>query len=255
MNPEKAIVNLWLNRRGFFTVHDLNAGNRVIDLIAIKQKDALRIQHIEISCSISSGMVTEKERKDLFNKFNDPNVIKKVKRSIKEYIGKDAEYEKVLVSTNSVDLGDIKVMSFDGMLLDVMKDLDRQYYKNSVVRTMQLLKYLLIARPASLAVLLGKEDAYKPLTHAGRARFIKDMLLQDVSKKIFKKQDSEQLLIALLKESSLKQPDRLAKALDEIFSKRSSTMFINALLRQKNVQTAIKEEVAKDQTLEKFFRQ
>ncbi len=255
MNPEKAIVNLWLNKRGFFTIHDLNAGNRVIDLLAIKQKDGPKIQHIEISCSISPGILTEKEKKDLSKKFNDQNVVRKVKKSIKEYTGKDAEYEKVLVATGNVDIGDIRVINFDDILLDVVKDVDRQYYKNSVVRTMQLIKYLLIAKPASMAMLLGKEDDYKPLTHAGREKLIRDMLLQDSSKKIFKKQDSEQILIELIKESSLKQPERLAKAIDEVFSKRSSTRFINALLKQKNVQTAIKEEVAKDQSLEKFFRQ
>jgi predicted nucleic-acid-binding protein len=255
LNPEKAIVNLWLNKKGFFTVHDLNAGNRVIDLLAIKQKDGLKIQHIEISCSISPGVVTEKEKRDLLRKFNDSNVIRKVKKAIKNYTGRDADYEKVLISTNNVDLENVKVMSFGSILLDVVKDLDRQYYKNSVTRTMQLLKYLLIAKPSSMAVLFGKEDAYKPLTHAGREAFIKDVLLQDVSKRIFKKQNSEKVLIELLKESSLKQPERLAKALDKIFSKRSSTRFINTLLKQKNVQTAIKEEVAKDQNLEKFFRQ
>lgn len=253
MNPEKAIVNLWLNKRGFFTINDLNAGNRVVDIIAIKQGDSPKIQHIETSCSISGGMATGKEKQDLLRKFNDANVVKIVRKTIKSFTGGEEDYERVLVSTSDVDLPGITVMSFDNMLLDVVKDLDRQYYKNSVVRTMQLMKYLLIAKPSSMAGLLGKEDDYKPLTHVGRATFIRNMLLQDVSKKIFKRKDSEQMLIEILKESSLKQPERLAKALDEIFSKRSSTMFINLLLKQKNVQTAIKEEVKKDQSLERFF--
>lgn len=254
MNPEKSIVNLWLNKKGFFTVNDINAGSRVIDILAIKQKDGTRVQHIETMCSITSAVVTGAEKKDLMKKFDDVNVVKQVKNKIKSYLGTDADYEKVLVATGDVDLKGVNVIRFDDVLLDVIKDLDTQYYKNSVVRTMQLLKYLLIARPSSMAVLLGKEDAYKPLTHTGRAKFITSMLLQDVSKKIFKKQSSEKILIELLKESSLKQPERLAEALNEILTKRTSSRFLNLLLQQKNVQTAIKEEVQKDQKLSDFFK-
>ncbi len=253
MNPEKSIVNVWLNKNGFFVVNDINAGNRVIDILAIKQKDGLKIQHVEIMCSIS-GVITGGEKKDLLRKFDDANVVKQVKAKIKNYLGAEANYERVLVTTSDVDLKGVKVIKFDDVLLDVVKDLDTQYYKNSVVRTMQLLKYLLIAKPASLSVLVGETDVHKPLTHAGRRKFITDMLLQDVSKRIFKKPSSEKVLIELLKESSLKQPERLAEALNEILTKRGSSRFMNLLLQQKGVQTAIKEEVQKDQKLENFFK-
>ena len=47
MGPEKEIVQLWLNRKGFFTIKDINAGSRVIDMIAIKQDMEPKIAHVE----------------------------------------------------------------------------------------------------------------------------------------------------------------------------------------------------------------
>jgi len=255
LNPEKAIVNLWLNKRGFFVVNDINAGNRVIDLLAIRQKGGIDIRHIELVCSVTPGVIAGQEKKDLMRKFDDANVVRKVKSKIRDHLGEDADYRKLLVTTAAVDLKGVEVLRFDDVLLDVVTGLDTQYYKNSVVRTMQLIKYLLIARPSSLSVLLGETDIHKPMSHAGRKKFLTDMLLQDFSKKIFRKPSTEKVLIELLRESSLKQPERLAEALNGILTKRTSSRFLNLLLRQKNVQTAIKEEVQKDQRLESFFRQ
>ena len=53
MSPEKDIVNLWLNRQGFFTVSDINANNRVADFVAIRQRGQVSVQHVELHCSVS----------------------------------------------------------------------------------------------------------------------------------------------------------------------------------------------------------
>ena len=89
MNPEKEIVNLWLNRQGFFTVSDINANNRVVDLIGIRQRNQPVVQHVELHCSVSSPstVVSEKEKADLLRKFNDSNVTAAVERTIKSYLG------------------------------------------------------------------------------------------------------------------------------------------------------------------------
>ena len=89
MNPEKEIVNLWLNKKGFFTINDINAGkNKVIDIIAIKLANGKleRVEHVEVNCSISSTIV-DKDINEYIRKFEDKTVIKKVKQVVKEFVG------------------------------------------------------------------------------------------------------------------------------------------------------------------------
>ncbi|MCP3686456.1 MAG: hypothetical protein GY861_27780 [bacterium] len=248
MNPEKEIVNLWLNRKGFFTIKDINAGKRVIDIIAIKQvKDGPEVQHVEVNCTISQKVHTSKEKEELLKKFNDEAVKKTVKKSIKEYLGTEAAYHKVLVSSSDVILENVHVTNFSEVLSFVVKNLDKQNYGNPTTRTMQLVKYQLMSDPERIAALMGQDKKHKSLTYMGREEFLSKMLKQDVAKKIFRKSANEKILIELLKESTLKQPERLAKALNDVLTKRTSNKFFNVLLKQKGMKEAVKEEIVKDQ--------
>ena len=255
MSPEKDIVNLWLNRQGFFTVSDINANNRVVDIIAIRQKGQPTVQHVELHCSVSSpaAVVSDKEKADLLRKFNDANVMAAVERTIKTYLGHDAEYEKVLVTTSPVSLPGITVLRFQEVLREVVSQLDRQNYRSPIIRALQLFKFVLLANPASIASLVTKGGSNKHLSYHNKEQLLKELLQQEAALKLFGKKGNEQLIIDILKNSSLKQPERLAAALETILTKRTATRFLNVLLQQKDVKTAIEEEISKDQKLVKFL--
>ncbi len=255
MSPEKDIVNLWLNRQGFFTVSDINANNRVVDIIAIRQRNQPTVQHVELHCSVSSpaSVVSEKEKAELLRKFNDSNVIAAVVKTIKSYLGHDAEYEKVLVTTSQVSLPGITVLRFQEVVREVVSQLDRQNYRSPIIRALQLVKFVLMSNPATIASLITKDDSNKPLTYQNKEQLLKQLLQQDAAMKLFGKKGNEQLIIDILKNSTLRQPERLAAALETILTKRTATRFLNVLLQQKEVKTAIEEEISKDQKLAKFL--
>ncbi len=258
MSPEKDIVNLWLNRQGFFTVSDINANNRVVDIIAIRQKgqpNQPTVQHVELHCSVASStaVVSDKEKADLLRKFNDSNVIAAVERTIRSYLGKDSEYEKVLVTTAPVSLPGITVVRFQEVIREVVSELDRQNYRSPIIRALQLVKFVLMANPSTIAALMAKGNMHKPMTYHNKEQLLRQMLQQDVALKLFGKKENEQLIVSILKNSTLKQPERLAAALESILTKRTATRFLNVLLQQKEVKTAIEEEISKDQKLVKFL--
>jgi hypothetical protein len=250
MGPEKEIVELWLNRRGFFTIKGINAGSRVIDLLAIKQDSPLKIAHFEVACYVS-GSISAKQS-ELLKKFDSSSVTKTIRKAIKEHTGSEAEYEKFLV-TNApgLKLEGVNVIGFDKVLFELVSEIDRQYYSNSVTRTLQLVKFILLSNPSYAARLMGKEHDFKALTHASREQFIRDLFEQDVAKKIFSKKSNEPLLIELMNNSTLKNPESLAAALDKILTKRTATKFLNTLLKQKGIKQAVKSEI-KDRTLQQF---
>ncbi len=254
MSPEKDIVNVWLNRRGFFTVNDLNAGrNKIVSILALKyQKEKPHILHVEISCSISPSPVLEREKEDLIRKFYDLNVTQKISAYISDFFGGNYDYEKLLVTTKEIELNDIKTIHFEKVLADVVAGLDRQNYRNQVTRTMQLMKYLLLARPAEISEVLGKDRETKTLTTNSREKLVKAIITQSSSIKIFRKKGNEDLLIHMLKNSSLKNPEKLAKALDEVLTPRTANRFLNVLLKQKNLQKAIR---TREKRLEEFLEQ
>ncbi len=250
MGPEKEIVELWLNRKGFFTIKDINAGNRVIDLLAIKQDVPPKIAHFEVACYVSGSISARKS--ELLRKFDSSSVAKTIRKTIKEHTGSEAEYEKFLV-TNVPDLKleGVNVIGFDKVLFELVNEVDRQYYSNSVTRTLQLVKFVLLSNPAYAAKLMGKENDFNALTHQAREQFIRDLFEQDVAKKIFSKKSNEPLLIELIKNSTLKSPESLAAALDKVLTKRTATKFLNTLLKQKGIRQAVKSEI-KDRTLQQF---
>jgi hypothetical protein len=246
MNPEKEIVNLWLNKNGFFTINDINAGkNKVIDIIAIKHSNGNldKIQHVEVSCSISSGFA-EKELNECIKKFEDKTVSKKLKQVIKDFVGKEQNYEKVLVVTSEKDIqkNNIKTKSFDKILFDVVDDLDKQNYRNTTIRTLQLMKYLLLSNPENMANLIEKEKDNKIMGQGAREIFLRRLLRQDDVKRILEKDSNESRILEIIKNSSLKNPERLAKALENhILTNKTRKKFLKLLFEQENIARAGKK--------------
>ena len=76
MGPEKEIVELWLNRKGFFTIKDINAGSRVIDLLAVKLDSPPKIAHFEVACYVS-GSISAKPS-EFLKKFDSSSATKTI---------------------------------------------------------------------------------------------------------------------------------------------------------------------------------
>jgi len=276
MNPEKEIVNLWLNKTGFFTINNIMAGkNKKIDIFAIKLKNGVidKIQQVDIACSISSastitlekGSVEVATKKYVVRKFEDKLVVKKINEALHNLIGRKHAYEKVVVlgqmakanrkqTINKLEQLNIKVHKFEDILYDVLTRIDKQNYNDITLRTLQLTKYLLLAEPIKLSQLLQKkhDDILNQFT---REIFLKQLLKQKEVKRILDKESSEEEIIELLKYSSLKQPEKLAKVLEEqILSKRSRTKFVKALVKQKTIMEEVKKLEKKQRPLNYFFK-
>ena len=250
MGPEKEIVELWLNRKGFFTIKDINAGSRVIDVLAIKQDSQPMVAHVEVACYVSGALTAKKE--ELENKFSSASVVKKIRQAIREHLGSDREYERFLITTvPGIKLSGVNVIEFDKVLFEFISSVDRQFYSNSVMRTLQLVKYVLLSNPAYTAKIIGNEEKFRALTHHSREEFIQKLFEQDVAKKIFAKKANEGLMVELLKCSTLKSPERLAAAIDKILTKRTATKFMNTLLKQRSIKAAVKPQI-KNKTLQQF---
>ncbi|MBI2550094.1 hypothetical protein HYV83_02835, partial [Candidatus Woesearchaeota archaeon] len=158
-----------------------------------------------------------------------------------------------LVATSNVSLPGITVVRFQEVIKEVVSELDRQNYRSPIIRALQLVKFVLMANPETIAALVTKGDVHKPMSYHNKERLLRQMLQQDVALKLFGKKENEQLIVSILKNSTLKQPERLAAALETILTKRTATRFLNVLLQQKEIKIAIEEEISKDQKLVKFL--
>ncbi len=240
MYSEKKIVNIWLQQNGFSVINNINAGrNRVIDTLAIKlEKDKpIRVQHIEVSCSVTK---TTEKKADILEKFTNKFVIKIINQYLQEHIGITPDYEKVLVATSDYDIEGIKVYRFEDIFLEVMDKLDKQNYNDPIVRTLQLVKYLSIAEPQTLAKLLKKEKGEKVLKQPSREQFLKSLLQQKETQRVLAKKSFEPILIEIIKQSSLNKPENLAKELHEnILKKRSKKRFLKSFMEHKDAKTII----------------
>ncbi|MEK6967338.1 MAG: hypothetical protein AABX51_01775 [Nanoarchaeota archaeon] len=255
MNPEKEIVNLWLNRQGFFTINNINAGrNRIVDVIAIKQQEKKleEVWHVEVYVSLVSPQLTDRERMDLVQRFENPQVVSSVKKTVQEFLGSEAEPKKVIVSSiDNVSIPDVSVVKFEDVLLDVISSLDRQNYRDDSLRTLQLVKYVLLRKPSMLKSVIGKMKEGKKSRRGYRSKVIAELLSSEQAKSILRGKNSEQLLIDILQGSSLASSEKFAKLLaTKILSKRARTAFLKELIPQ-----AVEDmgEEKKEQTLEKFI--
>jgi len=265
MNSEREIITWWLNKSGFFTINSIKVGkNREIDFIAIKVNDGTveKVLHVESACSVGS-MDSVKAAK-YTERFNDKNVVKKVKEIVHSHIGKDIPYEKLLVIGVTTKLGDFKklegvdVVEFRNIIFDVFETLDRQNYFNNTIRTLQLVKFILLAGPKRLAQLLQTSDKHKSMKKTSRISFLLDMIGSEESMRVLQKEGAEDIIVQLLKNSTLNRPEKLAKVLgEEIISPRARKRFVETLLAQepmKKHKPMLKPKPGPEKSLKMFFK-
>lgn len=255
MYSEKKIVNIWLQQKGYSVINNLNAGrNRVVDTLAIKlEKDkAIDIQHIEVSCSVTK---TSEKRADVIEKFNNSSVEKKIRQYLKEHIGSVPQYKKVFVSTSDYEIEGITMHKFENIFFEVMDNLDKQNYNDPIIRTLQLVKFLSIAEPNTLAKLIKKKGGSEVMKMQDREQFLQRLLMQKETKRILAKESFESILVEILKESTLSRPEVLAEQLHKnVLNTRSKKKFLNSFTEHKDIKGVFPKSKRKHRSLQYYLK-
>jgi len=260
MSAEKEVVNFWLNRKGYFTVNNLKSGNKDIGILALKfDKGALtNIMHVEVSCSIT-GFNEQSNIIDsvIDERFNDGNIAAAIKKYTKD-MNDNIQTENIVV-LNSLPKGKdeitkklgknrIIMLEFEDILSDVMKELKTEYFKNEVIRTMQITKFLLMQNAKKFVDVL-----YSTLSAGKRREFLTELLSRDEIIKEFRKTNEERLAL-ILKQSMIK-PEKLAEMLErDVLNRRTRKPFIDSLIQQEKIGKVYKEAKSKkEMPLIRFF--
>jgi len=260
MSAEKEIVNYWYNKKGFFTISNIKANNKDVGILAIDSKSK-EVLHVQVSCSLT-GTIDSKEmgisaEKISEEKFYDDAISDSVKKNISSI--ENPAIKRVLVLSSlprskkasiikEFGIMGIQIMEFENIFYDALEQLDTQYYKNDIIRTLQLVKFLLFTEPEKISKLLAG------LTSSSRKEFLSSILDNDEIVKEFRKTNMERLG-SILKNSGLK-PKELAEMLENnILNKRTRKMFLNSFMEQANIRKLIKPKKIKklETTLGKFF--
>ncbi|MAG91477.1 hypothetical protein CMO83_02275 [Candidatus Woesearchaeota archaeon] len=270
MSAEKEIVNFWYNKKGLFTINNIKtSSNRDCGILALKfDKDKVNeVFHIEVSCSITNN-ISETTKLDksisriVDEKFENKNIKNTISSHIKQFSMQKQKIKKIMILgavpksrkneiINKFDEKEVKVIEFENILYDVLDQLDTQYFKNDIIRTLQLTKFLLLSEPTKLAKLLVNDS----FSSNSRKEFLSSILEKDEIMKDFKKTNTERLG-AILKNSGLK-PAELAEMIEHnILNKRTRRLFLDSLMeQQKTRKTTNKTKRVKKLNipLEKFF--
>ena len=252
MSAEKEIVNYWYNKKGLFTVNNIKTNNnRDCGILALKfdNSNVNEVFHIGVSCSITNNIseTANPEKsvgKIVDEKFDDKSVKSSVNKYIKQFSVPENNVKKIIIlgavpKSRRTDIirkfneRNVEVILFEDVLYDVMEQLDTQYYKNDIVRTLQLTKFLLLSEPAKLAKMLANDNH----TSNSRKEFLSNILGNEDIVKDFRKTNVERLSI-ILKNSDI-TPTELAGVLNSnILNKRTRGIFMNSLIEQQKTRKA-----------------
>ena len=134
----------------------------------------------------------------------------------------------------------------------MFSELGTHNYSNVSLRTLQLMKFIVLSDPELLAKMLDKEQNILNLNT--REQFLKYLMEQEETKRVLAKNSFEPELIKIIKNSTLNRPEKLAKALDEkILNKRNKKKFIETLLKYNDMKKEIKQSIKNQKTLD-FFK-
>jgi hypothetical protein len=179
-------------------------------------------------------------------------IVKGVDNTIKNMTGEKREYGKILVLSNlpcskedeiinEFKEKNVHIFKFEDIMADVILDIDTQYYKDDILRTLQLTKYLLLAQPEKLAGLLDKTGPYSILNQKTKQKFIDVFLSQD--ERMLKNLEVDKIA-QLIKYSKLRDPEQLADVIvKELLGSKSKKKFLEAVVNQQGMQSVFKKPV------------
>ena len=253
MSSEKEIVNFWCNKRGYFTVNNIKTtNNKDVGILALKLngQDAEEINHIEVICSIIGNVgetsdIEETVAGIVRDRFENKGIRNAVRECTKDFRAPASRFivlgglpksrKKEIIKRFKEHY--VEVIEFENVLREVFRDLDTQYYKNDILRTLQLIKYLFLSDSKNLSDLLIADV----LSPSARKDFLNSMLDKQEIVKEFRKTNEERLA-AILKNSSLRNPEKLAEMIENsILNKRTRKPFITSLLGQDKIKKIVIE--------------
>ena len=252
MSAEKDIVNYWYNKKGLFTINNIKtSNNRDCGILALKFDKARvnEVFHVEVSCSITNN-ISETSKLDksigkmVKDKFETKSILNTINKQVKQFSLQKQNIKKIIVIgavpksrkseiRQKFQEKNVEVIEFENIMYDVLDQLDTQYYKNDIIRTLQLTKFLLLNQPSKMAKLLTGNAS------SSRKEFFSSVMENDEIMKDFKRTSSERLGI-LIKNSGIK-PDELASMVENnILNKRTRKMFWNSLMEQEKSRKSCK---------------
>ena len=265
MSAEKEIVNYWYNKKGFFTINNIKTNNnKDAGILAFKlDKDKVDgIFHIEVSCSITNNMSETTNLEKSISRIVEEKFDYAKIQALKPAFLQEHKIIKTIVlgavpksRKNEIlrefNMRNVQVIEFEDVLYDVLENLDTQYYRNDIIRTLQLIKFLLLSEPTKMAKFLVNES----FTSNSRKEFLSNILNDDYIIKEFKKTNVERLG-AILKNSGLK-PNELAEMIEhDILNNKTRKLFLDSMMEQEYIRKiANKSKRVKkvDVSLGKFF--
>lgn len=270
MSAEKEIVNYWYNKNGFFTINNIKTNsNKDIGILALKfGKDSFNeIFHVGVNCSITNNMsetanLARSISKVIEEKFEDKSIAETIKSHIKQFSSQKPELKRTIIIgavpksrkneiVKEFRQRDVEVIDFENVLDDVMGQLDTQYYRNDIIRTLQLTKFLLLSEPAKLAKMLINGS----FSSTSRKEFLSNILEKDEIIKEFKKTNAERLAM-ILKNANLSPSELAAMLENNILNKRTRNTFLKSLMEQEKTRKLLNktQKARKLETpLKKFF--
>ncbi len=264
MSAEKEIVNFWYNQQGYFTLNNLKSKNRDVGIVALKfAGDAVQDAcYVDVSCSISGNV---SETANVSSMVGEMVIEKFEKSSIRSVL--DGRHHEMPISSDKIRkcivLGsipksrkqdiinafrerDVSVIEFEDVLSSVMKQLDTQYYRNDVIRTLQLMKYLLLSEPRKMAEMMGSGILNSALKEELMVHLMDDSSMV----KGFRKMEEEKMG-EIISHSKLKNPHKLATVLHKnVLNSKTRGLFVDSLMKQKGYKRA---KAKKEMPLKKFF--
>jgi len=269
MTAEKEIVNYWYNKKGLFTINNIRTNsNRDVGILALKfdKDDIKEIFHVQVSCSITNNIsettnLDKSIAKIVEEKFDDKKIIETMNSNIKQFSIQKQKIKKIIILgavpksrksdiTKKFNEMEVEVIEFENILYDVIERLDTQYYRNDIIRTLQLTKFLLLSEPSKLAKMLANDS----FTSNSRKEFLSNILGNDDIVKEFRKTNIERLS-AILRNSGLKASELAEMLENNVLNKRTRKIFFNSLMEQESMRKLAKPKKARklEASLEKFF--
>ena len=141
------------------------------------------------------------------------------------------------------------MFEFEDILSDTMKELKTEYFKDDVIRSLQIVKFLLISNPKKIVEVLCDN-----LSKQKMKEFLAELLNRDEIIKEFRGVNEGK--ISLILKSAMIKPEKLAEMLEkDVLNRRTRKSFVDSLIEQKKVGVLYKRKLERKQEtpLDKFF--
>jgi len=143
----------------------------------------------------------------------------------------------------------LTTFEFEDILADTMKELKTEYFRDDVIRTLQIIKFLLLSNPKKFVEVLC-DNLSKPKI----SELMSELLEREDIIKEFRKTNHDKMSL-ILKQAMIK-PEKLAEMLEnDVLNRRTRKTFVDSLVEQQKIGKIYKKriEIKKETPLSEFF--